>query len=204
MPTARRSQRDPASLRIRDFLALVHEGVRARLGPRLDGMTMRQRFGYAQYYRGDPGVHFEVWVQRKTQRLEVGLHFETPDRERNYACAAALAARADEVAAAVGPEYELEEWTPAWTRLHHSSAAPSLTPELAEEAAERVVALMRGMWPLLEDVLAAVGAAGRLTLQAGRPASHVRAAKPRSRGRARPSSQARASSDAASRRRRAR
>ncbi len=198
MPTARRSQRDPASLRIRDFLALVHEGVRARLGPRLEGMTMRQRFGYAQYYRGDPGVHYEVWVQRKTQRLEVGLHFETPERERNYACAAALAERADEVAAIVGPEYELEEWTPAWTRLHRSFAAPSLTPELAEEAAERVVALMRGMGPVLARIVSDVGReAGSSKLDAGSRSTSSPARTMRT-------VQRRASSPAPSQRRRAR
>ena len=146
-----RTQTAP-SLRIRDFLALVHEGVAARLGPKLDGFEWRQRFGYVQYYRGKPDVHYEVWVQRKTQRLEIGLHFEGPDRDRNYDAAEALAVRGPDVQRAIGAEYELEEWTKQWTRLHRSFDAPSLTPELADDAADRVVALIRGMEPIIDQM----------------------------------------------------
>ena len=70
------------SLRIREFLSLVHEGMVTRLGAKLGDLAWRQRFGYLQYYRGDPAIHYEIWVQRKTERLEIGLHFEGPDRER--------------------------------------------------------------------------------------------------------------------------
>jgi len=140
------------SLRIREFLALVHDGVADRLGADLGGMQSRQRFGYLQYYRGDPGIHYEIWVQRRTSRLELGLHFETADRERNYAAAEALSMRQPDVVAAIGPDYELEEWTAQWTRLHRSFRASTLTRELADEAATRVCDLMRGMEPLLNEL----------------------------------------------------
>ncbi len=140
-----------SSLRIRDFLALVHQGIVARLGSSLGGLDWRQRFGYLQYYRGAPAVHYEVWVQRKTQRLEIGLHFEG-ERDANYAAAAALAERAPDVQARIGAEYELEEWTQKWTRLHRSTGAPALTPELADDAAERAAALIAGMEPLLDEM----------------------------------------------------
>jgi hypothetical protein len=146
---ARRRTASEPSLRIRDFLGLVHEGVTARLGPSLDGMEMRQRFGFVQYYRGTPDVHYEVWAQRKTGLVEIGLHFEG-QRDANYAAAEVLAMHAPEVQAAIGPEYELEEWTKAWTRLHRSLRAPVLTPELAGGAAEHAAALIRGMEPLLD------------------------------------------------------
>ena len=142
---------DGPSLRIRDFLELAHAGVSARLGEGLDGYAWRQRFGYLQYYRGAPAVHYEIWAQRKTSRVEVGLHFEGADREANYAALARLASRIDDVFGAIGPEWELEEWTPQWTRLHRTLLGERLTPELAERAAEHAVALMRGIGPLLED-----------------------------------------------------
>ncbi|HYM15979.1 MAG TPA: hypothetical protein VEZ14_10505 [Dehalococcoidia bacterium] len=139
------------SLTVREFLALVYERVGARVGDGLDGFASRQRFGYLQYYRGSPEIHYEVWAQRKSARVEVGLHFEG-ERERNYEAAAALAARAPEVQARIGTEYELEEWTPSWTRLHRSLDAPALTPELADEAAGRIVSLMRGMEPIIDEL----------------------------------------------------
>jgi hypothetical protein len=147
----RQSARPAGSLTIRDFLALVHEGVAARLGPGLDGFETRQRFGYLQFFRGSPDIHYEVWAQRKTARVEIGLHFEG-ERDRNYEAAELLALRAPDVQAAIGPEYELEEWTSAWTRLHRSFDAPSLTPELADAAAERAAALMRGLEPIIEQM----------------------------------------------------
>ena len=147
----RPAARPAGSLTIRDFLALVHEGVAARLGPALDGFDSRRRFGYLQYFRGSPAIHYEVWAQRKTARLEIGLHFEG-ERERNYEAAELLALRAPDVQAAIGPEYELEEWTQVWTRLHRSFAAPSLTPELADDAAGRVVTLIRGLEPIIDQM----------------------------------------------------
>ncbi len=145
------SKPDLRNLRVRDFLALVHQGVEARLGPKLEGFDWRQRFSFVQYYRGSPDVHYEVWAQRKTGRLEIGLHFEG-DRDANYAAAELLALRAPDVQKAIGPDYELEEWTKSWTRLHLTFEAESLTPALAEDAAERVVALIRGAEPLIEQM----------------------------------------------------
>jgi hypothetical protein len=121
----------------------------ARLGASLDGFAWRQRFSYLQYYRVAPSIHYEIWVQRKTARLEIGLHFEG-ERDANYAAAETLALSAPDVQARIGPQYELEEWTPQWTRLHRSFPAPALTPQLAEDAAGHAVALIRGMEPLLE------------------------------------------------------
>lgn len=123
----------------------------ARLGPELSGFSSRQRFGYLQYFRSSPAVHYEIWVQRKTSRLEIGLHFEGV-RDDNYAAAEALALRAPDVQARIGPEYELEEWTQQWTRLHRSFPAPVLTAELATDAADRAVSLIEGMEPILDQM----------------------------------------------------
>lgn len=138
-------------MRIGDFLALVHEGMERALGPDLEGMSWRQRFGYLQYFRTTPAVHYEIWVQKKTARLEIGLHFEG-ERDANYAAAELLAIRAGDIAASVGPDFELEEWTQQWTRLHRAFPAPALTPELAADAAQRAAALIRGMEPILDQM----------------------------------------------------
>jgi len=139
------------SLTIRDFLALVREGVEQRMGKRLAGFETRSRFGYLQFYRGSPDIHYEVWAQRKTARVEIGLHFEG-SRERNYAAAELLAMRAPDIEKRIGREYELEEWTESWTRLHRAFPAEVLTPEFAAEAAGRLAALIRGMEPILEQM----------------------------------------------------
>lgn len=145
-------------MRIRDFLLALRDAARPQLLGDLDGYQDRQRFTLLQFFRDTPAVHYEVWVQRKAGRLEIGLHFEGP-REFSYAWAVALAERGPELVARLGPGYELEEWTASWTRLHRTSALPELTPEAAVDAADRVVALMRATAPLLDELAPAIGAA---------------------------------------------
>ena len=137
-------------MRVRDFLALVRDAVLATGSPGGPAYQWRQRFSYLQFFRRDPRVHYEVWPQKRTGRIEIGLHFEG-SREFSYAWAEAMARRADEIMAALGPDVELEEWTPVWTRLHRSVPFDALTPDLAREAAAHVLRFMEALEPLLAD-----------------------------------------------------
>lgn len=157
-----------ASLRIREFLALVRDAV-LTTGTADSSYQWRQRFSYVQFYRRDPRVHYEVWPQKKRGRIEIGLHFEGP-REFSYAWAAVMAQHADDIMASLGPEVELEEWTPAWTRLHRVVPFEVLSQELARDAAGHVLRFMEALDPILEsawdDVLARAAGAPD---EAGRP-----------------------------------
>lgn len=150
------------SLRIREFLALVRDAVFEAAPSKQPAFQSRQRFSYLQFYRRDPRVHYEVWPQRRTGRIEVGLHFEGP-REFSYAWAQVMTRHADEIMAALGPDVELEEWTPAWTRLHRSLPLDTLTPALARETAAHVLRFMEALEAIVEaswgEVLAASGPA---------------------------------------------
>ncbi len=147
----------PPEMRVRDFLLAVREAARPLLEGDLANWRDRQRFALLQFLPYEDGIiHYEVWVQRKTGRMEIGLHFEGP-REFSYAWAAALAERAPEVAAAAGPGYELEEWTASWTRLHRTWPLPEMTPQSAAEVARRLVKLMRGTAPLLRELAPVIG-----------------------------------------------
>jgi hypothetical protein len=151
---------------IRDFLFAVQDAVTRRLPKRLRKIESRVRPSLLQLYFADPTVHYEVWVQRKGWCIEIGLHFEG-ERERNYRWAAALAPRALEIQAQLGPGIELEEWTAKWTRLHESHPLPGdskqpiklvLSHELVEETAGRVARLVEVMEPVLAEERAAVEA----------------------------------------------
>src|SRR3972149_6339300 len=99
------------AMRVQEFLALVQDLLLAELpGELKEGLNWRIRFSLLQFYRETPRVHYEVWPQRRTNRLEIGLHFEE-EREVSYRWAALLAERALEIQAALGPSLELEEWT---------------------------------------------------------------------------------------------
>jgi hypothetical protein len=148
---------------IRNFLLLVYDLLSRRLKGSQRKHNLRMQPSLVQVYFDDPAVHYEVWVQRKSRCLEIGLHFEG-DREENRRWAQALSQRAPEIQALLGPGVELEEWTKKWTRLHESRAvggdewrpSQSLTPELAEEVAERLARYIEAMEPILAEERAGV------------------------------------------------
>ena len=142
-------------MRFHEFLLRVRELAEARLpadAPQLQG---RLRLSLLQLYRDDPRLHYEVWVQGKTGRIEVGLHFEG-ERETNRRWAEALGRRVLELQAQLGPGVELEEWTPSWTRLHRTVPLRKLDDDLAAEVADLLARFMRVMDPILAEEAAYV------------------------------------------------
>jgi len=146
-------------MRIRDFLGMVRELVGAVLPPERRSFQWRFRFNLLQLYYQDPAIHYEAWVQRKSGRIELGLHFEG-ERERNYRWAGLVADRLVEIQAQLGSSLELEEWTRSWTRLHESIPFCTLDESLAERVAERLAGLMTVLQPILEEERPGIAAEG--------------------------------------------
>ncbi len=143
-------------MRIRDFLLLVYDALPQKLPEALREHRWRVRWSLLQVYFERSVVHYEVWVQRKARRIEIGLHFEG-EQEENYRWAQALAPHALEIQAQLGPSVELEEWTKSWTRLHETlTLRGDLTEELANEVAERVARFIEVLEPILAQERAGV------------------------------------------------
>ncbi|MDO8530706.1 MAG: hypothetical protein Q7T26_00845 [Dehalococcoidia bacterium] len=151
-----RRDRPHAGLGTRDFLRLVESAALAALPPGLARKAdSRIRFSLLQLHFGDTTVHYEVWVQRRGQPagqgvIEVGLHFEGRDGERNRALLAGLVAHAGELMQALGPRIEPEEWTKSWTRLHETLPLDApLDARLADALGRRVARWVDVCEPLL-------------------------------------------------------
>ncbi len=147
------------------FLDGVQAALSRRLPKRLRGQSQRPRASVLQIFFETSHVHYEVSVQRKTRSLEIGLHFEG-DREESQRWAQALAPRALEIQAQLGPNVELETWTRNWIRLHETRPVGGeewrpkrdLTEELTEEVVERLARFIEVMEPILaEDRAGVVG-----------------------------------------------
>ena len=134
------------ALKIHEFLDIVE----ARYLAGIDGDAGHHRrvWSLFQVHFGNPQVHWEVWPQKKTGRVEVGLHFEA-EREKSYEWAGRLGAFAGIALAELGPQVELEEWTPSWTRVHETLEFSRLSPELADTVAQRLVVFVTTLRPLL-------------------------------------------------------
>ena len=136
-------------MRTREFLGLLPPLLRERLPEQLQDFQVRgPMFSLLGFYYGeDPRIHYEVWAQHRTGRLEIGLHFEA-DPGTNTRGLEYLSARAPEIVAALGPGVEGEQWTESWTRLHETSPLEPFTPPYAERVAERLAAYIDVLEPL--------------------------------------------------------
>ncbi len=145
-------------LHMQNFLMHVHDTLARRLPKSLRSYKWRSRSSILQVYFGEPAVHYEVWVQRRTGQIEVGLHFEG-ERDENYRWAEALSPRAMEIQGQLGPQVELEEWTQKWTRLHEQrpfggkewKPSRDLSEELAEQIAERLARFIEVLEPIVAE-----------------------------------------------------
>ena len=146
-----KGKRQHSGLATREFLQLVESAARAALPAKLaSSVSSRLRFSLLQLHFGDPTVHYEVWVQRRQGAIEVGLHFEGPDGERNRALLDRLVAQGEQLMDALGLRIEPEVWTASWTRLHETMALHEpLDEALAGGLGARVSAWVRACQPLL-------------------------------------------------------
>ncbi len=141
----------PAALTIRDFLQDVRDGVVPQLDPGLGEPTAKRVFSSLQISFGEPRLHYEVWPVRKTGRIEVGLHIEGP-HDWSRAVAAQLADQADVLRAALGADFELEDWTASWCRLHTTLPLPRLTESLAVDVAATTIRLIQAAEPVVRSL----------------------------------------------------
>jgi hypothetical protein len=140
----------PPRMRVAEFMDRLQGATLALLPPDLrDSCTARVRFVWFQVHFHSPKVHYEVWLTRKTERIEIGLHFEGP-QEFSYAWAERFAEHMAEVQAQCGPQLELEEWTASWARLHETIPYDPPTPALADEIASRLARLITVCQPIVE------------------------------------------------------
>jgi hypothetical protein len=135
-------------MRPQEFLSAVRDRALASLPPDMRGARSRIEYGTLQAHYGNARVHYEVWLVRKTGRIEIGLHFEG-ERDYNERAALALALRAHDIRAHAGDDLELEQWTASWTRLHVTLPLGPLTEALCDETAGRLARLIEATRPLL-------------------------------------------------------
>lgn len=136
------------TLKAREFLFHTEDLALAALPAGFPQPERKVMWTILQLHYGDPAVHFELQPQVARGIVELGLHFEGP-AEVNEARAQCVADDAVTIAGALGPGWELEEWTASWRRLHRSFAFARLTDAFAREVAEQATRLIVALQPLV-------------------------------------------------------
>lgn len=150
-------------MQAREFLFYVEDLAVAALAKDVPKPERRVMWTILQLFWDNPQAHFELQTQPSRSLVELGLHFEGP-AEDNERWAQRLAERACDIQAALGPAWELEEWTASWRRLHRTYPFEHLTGELGREVAAEMAKAISLLWPY-----ALVGAPATKPQTAARP-----------------------------------
>ena len=150
-PAANAADAAPAGggLRRRDFFVEVVDRLRTHLPEPLADFRHRATMSQVKIHYGNERVHYEVWTNGQRGLLEIGLHFE----DGPVSTAAYLAyfdAHIVELKHRLGPQVELERWTPSWGHLFELSPLAKLDDAVADRAARRLAALIAATQPLLD------------------------------------------------------
>jgi len=136
-------------MRVAEFMPLVEQQVLSALSVHLRDCTSRIRSVWLQIHYHTTKVHYEVWLARKINRIEIGLHFEGA-HDFSYCWAELIAPYMPEIQARLGPQVELEEWTASWTRVHQTRPYDPLSETLADEVAARLAEMITVLQPMVE------------------------------------------------------
>lgn len=139
---------------VRDFLAHVPEVVRARLPEHLQDFRVRGPSAslVKLYYGSDARIHYEVWLQRRAGRVEIGLHFEA-DPDTNSQMLSRITEQYAIVSQALGPNAEPEQWTASWTRVHESIPFDLLDEALLNQIADRLSRYIMVLEPMVSEAM---------------------------------------------------
>ena len=142
----------------RAFFDQIDDEVTGMVGPSLKDFNSERSSRLIKVWYSDPAVHFEVqrlsgtWSPVDKPCLEIGLHLESKELERNERILGHLVAARPNWSADLQSAEPGEAFGPMsarWRRVSEVMDLPALDEDFAGEVAERFAAYIRGMYPLL-------------------------------------------------------
>jgi hypothetical protein len=133
----------------RDFLAEVVDRLRPELTSELAGFREKRNQNLLKIYYDNEKVHYEVWFINQQRLIEIGLHFED-----GPVSTAAYLAYFDqfivELKHELGPDMEMERWTPSWGHIYELAPWTPLSERYAAQIGERLARYIAVLQPLVE------------------------------------------------------
>ncbi len=151
-----------ARLSSSQFMSALPAATREHLPARLRQFKSAHRSWLCQLYYRDPSLHYEVWNMGESRgKLELGLHFESRDRDRNAALLAGFSRQLVEIKATLGPQWEAEAWDKGWSKVYEVLPYEPLSDEILAAVAARLAGAMTVLTPILDDLSRAASPVNR-------------------------------------------
>lgn len=154
-PDAARLPRTTAMPRLTsaEFMSQLPGATRPHLPRPLRDFRSAHRSWLCQLYYADPRLHYEVWnLGERRGRLEIGLHFESRERDENAALLRGFSQRMVAVKAALGPQWEAEAWDRGWTKVYETVPYEPFSTDLLDRVARRLAHAMTVLQPLWDEL----------------------------------------------------
>ena len=132
----------------RRFFAAIVKHLRESLPEDRRHFAHRGDFNLMKIWWDNPRVHFEVVIDQRIDRIEVGLHFEDGPVS-TIAYLRALDAQVLELKHELGHHVELERWTASWGRLYELSPLGTIDDGTARRIAFRVERFIVTLQPIV-------------------------------------------------------
>jgi hypothetical protein len=129
--------------------------ISEHLAPPLENFHLGETRWFCQVYFGrDRRIHYEVsrpW-SRSGRQIEIGLHFESQDKDRNRALVAAFDRHLLEIHAALGREVKAEIWDKGWAKVYEIHPDTDLSESLAHDITQRLAEFIAVMEPIYQSI----------------------------------------------------
>src|SRR3990172_2092740 len=140
-----------AHLSSTQFMHAIPAAIRERLPADLRRFKSATRSWLCQIYYRDPYLHYEVWnLGERRGLLEIGLHFESRDAQKNAALLAGFSRRMAEVKHALGPQWEAEPWDRGWTKVYETVPYEPFSDESLSAISARLARAITVLQPIWE------------------------------------------------------
>ena len=151
-PAPRR--RTAGELTSRAFLTGMLEQSRVLLPEELRDFHWRHQGSLVKVFYDDPALHFETWLHRRTAKVELGLHFESRDRQINAQLLDYFTDEMPFLKSALSERIEAETWDRGWTRVYHTVPFESLLEGFQRALAGLFASTIELLEPMRRDAVA--------------------------------------------------
>jgi hypothetical protein len=135
------------------FMVALPAAVKLHLPSQLQKFKTSTRGWLCQLYYRDPRLHYEVWnMGERRGVLELGLHFESKDRQTNDKLLIGFCKHMIEVKATLGSQWEAEPWDKGWTKVYETIPYEPFSTDLLERVSKRLAKTMTILNPIWEMV----------------------------------------------------